>query len=295
VSTPDAEAEADTRPETGARVGTGGPVAALERLAHHHGARVGRVAMGTVLLYLWAPIFVLVLMSFAERGVLSFPPQSLTLRWYGVFLANETAHRAILTSLRVSLPATVVSVTLATLIAYAVVRFGFPGRRYLQLLATLPIVVPLVVVGVAMVLFFGVLEVRTGYGTVLVAHVVRTIPFSTLIVVSTLLRFDRRLEEASMDLGADELRTFRKVTLPSIAPGVVAAGLLAFTVSFNEFVYTYFVKDTATTTLPVYIWDRVRYGVTPEVNVISVVFVLVAGGLLLVAVRLTEVERITGR
>jgi spermidine/putrescine transport system permease protein len=268
---------------------------ALERFVHNHGRRVGRLAMLLIFLYLWAPMFVLVLMSFASKGVLSFPPEELTLKWYGVFLNNPEAHQAIITSLKVSIPVMFVSVLFATMIAYAVVRFDFPGKEYIQILATLPLIVPLVVVGVAMVLFFGILQIRTGYGTVFVAHVVRTIPFSTLIITSTLLTFDKQLEEASMDLGANELRTFRKITLPNIMPGIIAGGLLAFTISFNEFVYTYFVKDSATTTLPVYIWNRVRYGVTPEVNVISVMFVLLAAGLILLAVLLVGVEDITGR
>jgi len=268
---------------------------ALERFVHNHGRRVGRLAMGLILFYLWAPMFVLVFMSFATEGVLSFPPDELTLKWYRIFLNNSEAHQAIITSLQVSVPVMIISVVLATMISYAVVRFDFPGKEYIQILATLPLIVPLVVVGVAMVLFFGILQIQTGYETVFVAHVVRTIPFTTLIITSTLLTFDTKLEEASMDLGADELRTFRTVTLPNIMPGIIAGGLLAFTISFNEFVYTYFVKDTATTTLPVYIWNRVRYGVTPEVNVISVMFVLLAVALILLAVALIGVEELTGR
>lgn len=268
---------------------------ALEKFIHNYGRRIGRLAMLAIFVYLWAPMLVLVLMSFASEGVLSFPPEQLTLKWYGVFLNNDQAHQAIITSLKISIPVMFISVLLAIMISYAVVRFDFPGKEYVQILATLPLIVPLVVVGVAMVLFFGILEIPNGYGTVLIAHIVRTIPFSTLIITSTLLTFDKRLEEASMDLGATELQTFRKITLPNILPGVIAGGLLAFTISFNEFVYTYFVKDTATTTLPVYIWNRVRYEVTPEVNVMSVMFVFLAVGLILLAVLLVGVEDVTGR
>jgi spermidine/putrescine transport system permease protein len=232
-------------------------------------------------------------MSFAEGGVLSFPPEELTLRWYFVFLENDTAIDAIFTTLQVSIPTTFITVVLATLIAYAVDRYVFPGRTTLQLLATLPIVVPLVVTGIALVLFFGLIRpliVLSGYPAVVIAHVIRTIPFATLVIIPTFLTFDRQLEEASKDLGADELQTFRQVTLPNVFPGIIAGGLLAFTLSFNEFVFTYFVKDSATTTLPVYIWNQIRYNVTPEVNVISVVFLLVAVTLVLVSVWLTRVD-----
>lgn len=266
----------------------------IERFTQQYGDSIGRFLMAVFFLYLWAPIAVLVFMSFAP-SVLSFPPPELTLEWYSTFMENRAAHRAIILSLQVSIPVTVVSVGLAILIAYAVDRYAFPGKQYLQVLATLPLIVPLVVAAVAMVLFFGLVKFNMGYQTVFIAHVVRTLPFTTLVIVSVFLSFDRSLEEASMDLGADELRTFRKVTIPNIMPGIIAAGLLAFTVSFNEFVYTFFVKSTSTITLPIYIWERVRYGVTPEVNVISVVFILVAVALILVAVAITRVETLTGR
>jgi spermidine/putrescine transport system permease protein len=270
-----------------------GPVAAVERLVQNHGSSLARVAMVAVFAFLWVPIAVLVFMSFAEGGVLSFPPEELTLRWYFVFLENDTAIDAIFTTLQVSIPTTFITVVLATLIAYAVDRYVFPGRTTLQLLATLPIVVPLVVTGIALVLFFGLIRpliVLSGYPAVVIAHVIRTIPFATLVIIPTFLTFDRQLEEASKDLGADELQTFRQVTLPNVFPGIIAGGLLAFTLSFNEFVFTYFVKDSATTTLPVYIWNQIRYNVTPEVNVISVVFLLVAVTLVLVSVWLTRVD-----
>ncbi|MFB6300768.1 MAG: ABC transporter permease [Halobacteriales archaeon] len=266
----------------------------IEWFTQKYGATIGRGLMAVFFFYLWAPIVVLVFMSFAPT-VLSFPPEYLTLKWYGTFLNNDAAIRAIFLSLQVSLPVTVVSIALATLIAYAIDRYDFPGKGLVQVLATLPIVVPLVVGGVALIFFFGMTKIDAGYTTVFIAHVIRTIPFTTLIIVSVFLSFDRTLEEASMDLGADEFRTFRKVTLPNIMPGIIAGGLLAFTVSFNEFVYTFFVKSTATTTLPIYIWERVRYGVTPEVNVISVVFILVAVVLVLIAVGLTRAEAVTGR
>jgi spermidine/putrescine transport system permease protein len=266
----------------------------IERIAENHGRSIGRGATALLFLYLWAPIAVLVFMSFAPT-VLTFPPERLTLRWYAAFLDNEAAIRAIVLSLQISLPVTLISVVLATLIAYAIDRYEFPGKDYLQVLATLPLIVPLVVGGVALVFFFGLLRIDTGYTTVVIAHVVRSLPFSTLIVVSVFLSFDRTLEEVSMDLGADEFQTFRRVTLPQIMPGIVAGGLLAFTISFNEFVYTFFIKSSSTTTLPIFIWEKIRYGVTPEVNVISVVFLVVAATLILAAVWLTRVETITGQ
>jgi spermidine/putrescine transport system permease protein len=266
-----------------------------ERVVHGYASRMAAAVTALVLAFLWLPIGVLVFMSFADGGVLSFPPDRLTLRWYRVFLSNGAARGAIVTTLTISIPATILTVTLSTMIAYAVDRYGFVGRSWLQLLATLPIIVPLVVTGIAMVLFFNGTLGLPNYVSVVIAHVIRTIPFATLVILPTFLSFDGRLEEASKDLGADELATFRQVTLPNVFPGVVAGGLLAFTLSFNEFVYTYFVKGSSDPTLPVYIWNQIRYNVTPEVNVISVVFLLVAVSMVLVAVWLTRVDLLARR
>jgi spermidine/putrescine transport system permease protein len=266
----------------------------LERFVEIHANRLAQVTMLVVFSFLWVPIFVLVFMSFAAGGVLSFPPEELTLEWYWQFLGNDAAIRSILTTIKISPIATIITVTLATLISYAVDRLPFPGKGFLRMLATLPIIVPLIVTGIALVLFYGVIGFDSGYWNTVVAHVIRTIPFATLVILPTFLTFDRELEEAAKDLGADELHTFVEITLPNVMPGIVAGGLLAFTLSFNEFVYTYFVKGSGQTTLPVYIWDQIRYNVTPEVNVISVVFLFVAAGGILVAVWLTRTELIVG-
>ena len=264
----------------------------LETIVHRHGQRVGLVLMVTILTLVWIPIGIVTLMSFADQGVLSFPPETLTLKWYAEVIQNDTAIEAVLTSLKINLVATPITVLISVIAAFGIARFDFRGKNALQMLLTLPIIVPLVVAGVAMTLFFGNINLSSGFTTVLIAHVVRTIPFAALIIIPTVINFDRTLEEASKDLGADEFRTFRRVTLPNILPGIVAGGLLAFTISFNEFVYTYFVRDTATQTLPVYMWGLIRDGITPEVNVISVLFLLLATVILLAAVSLTGLKQV---
>ncbi len=268
---------------------------AIERSVDRHGRRAGLGLMWFVIALLWLPIGVVTLMSFASDRALAFPPEELTLHWYREFAGNDAAIDAVVTSLQVSIIATAITVVLATTLAYGIVKYDFPGKRTLQLLVTLPIVVPLVVVGVALVLFFGFVGVGTGFWSVVISHVVRTIPFAALVIIPTMLRFDESLEEAAKDLGADELDAFLNVRLPNVLPGIVAGGLLAFTISFNEFVYTYFVRDTATETLPVYLWNQIRFEASPEVNVISVVFLLVAIGMILLAIGLTNVQRVTLR
>ena len=267
----------------------------IELLVHRHGSRAATVLIGALLLFLWAPIFVLTFMSFADREVLTFPPESLTTAWYVRFLENQQAIDALFTSLEVALVATPLGIVISILIAYTIDRYDFRGKTALQVIATLPLIIPLIVVGVAMTMFFGFAGISSGFWTVVFAHTVQIVPFGTLIILATLMSFDRTLEEASMDLGANEFETFRQITLPAILPSVIAAALLGFTISFNEFVYTYFVKDTATNTLPTYIWDRLQHSASPEVNVISVVFLLLAVVMVLVSIALTNVERIAIR
>lgn len=267
----------------------------FERLVEKYGKNVGYLLIGLVLVFLWAPIAVLVLMSFADQSSLQFPPPGFTLDWYVVFLQNDGARSAFVTSLQISLLATPIAVAVAVLISYVVDRYTFVGKNTLQLLAALPIIVPLIVVGVALSLFFGTIGLGSGFWSIVLAHIIRIVPFAFLIILPTFVQFDSTLEEAAKDLGANEVETFRKVTLPNIVPGLVAGSVLAFTISFNEFVYTWFVKDTATGTLPTFIWEEIAWSATPEINVISVVFLLVAVFTVGIAVALTNVRRITQR
>ena len=126
----------------------------------------------------------------------------------------------------------------------------------------------------------------------MVVHIIRTLPFATLVMLETFSNFDESLEAAAMDLGANEIETFRSVTIPNIATGAVAATLLTFTVSFNEFIFTFFVRDSGTMTLPVYLWNKIMYGLDPSVNAISVIFLFVAGGFIGLAILISSVRNI---
>lgn len=267
--------------------------APIERFVHSYGSVLGRAIMVLVLITLWAPIALVAFMSFAEGGVLTFPPDGLTTRWYRGFLGNSSAIQSIILTLQISLIVTPITVALATVFSYGISRYEFRGKGLTQLAISLPLIVPLVVTGIALTMFFGLLDLGSGYFAVVVSHVIRTLPFATLIILPTFMSFDTRLEEASQDLGATEIETFFKVTLPNTFPGLIAGGLLAFTISFNEFVYTYFVAGTGTETMPLYLWSQIQFSATPEVNVLSVIFLLIAIATVLIAVLFTNVERIT--
>ncbi|ADD03702.1 ABC-type transport system permease protein (probable substrate spermidine/putrescine) [Natrialba magadii ATCC 43099] len=268
-----------------------GPV---ERFLEDHGKRVGFLILLPLFLFLWLPIIVVAFMSFAD-SVLVFPPENFTLEFYHIFLDNSQAWSAIFTSLQVSLVATPIAVALAIMYSYAFSKYDFPGKGVITVLIAFPLVVPLIVVGIALTLLFGMFGGTGSYWEVVIAHVVRILPFAALIILPSFLSFDTTLEEASKDLGANSITTFRRVTLPNILPGVIAGGLLAFTMSFNEFVYTYFVRGTGMETLPVYLWGRIEHTMSPEINVISIVFLAVALLMVAVAVLITDVERIAIR
>lgn len=257
-----------------------------------YGATLARTAMILILVALWVPIGVVIYMSFSSTGVLVFPPGGYSLDGYRAAFTNDRAIESIFNTLKVSLVATPITVILSTMFSYAVTRFTFKGKFLLQTLIVMPLVVPLIVIGVALTLFAGKVGLGGGFLAVTISHVIRTLPFATLIILPSFLAFDRTLEDAAKDLGANEIRTFRLVTLPNIMPGIIAGALLAFTISFNEFVYTYFVRGTGMRTLPIYLWGQIRYSVTTEVNVLSVLFLVVAIGLVLLAVFVTNVERL---
>ncbi|MFW5949889.1 MAG: ABC transporter permease [archaeon] len=264
----------------------------IELFTEDHGKRAGYVAVAVLMIYLWGPIFVVTIMSFAPNAVLTFPPESFSTQWYSTLLSNEDAVNAITNSLKISFVVTPITVIVATLVSYAVDRYIFRAEQLLKLLVTLPLIIPLIVVGIALTMFFGILGVGTGFLPVVIGHTIEALPFATLIILPTLTSFDRKLEEASMDLGANEFETFRQVTLPNIYPGIFAGGLMAFTISFNEFVLTYFLKGSTLNTLPTWIWAKLRHRATPEVNAASVFFLVVAIVLILAAVSLTHVDRV---
>jgi spermidine/putrescine transport system permease protein len=266
----------------------------LEKTLHSHGNVFAKVVLLVVFAFLWAPIAVLTFMSFAE-GVLAFPPEGISLEWYQEFIGNTQARSSIWTSLQVSLVATPVAVAMAVMYSYAFARYDFPGKGVVTVLIALPLIVPLIVVGVGLTMFFGMLGGTGTYWEVVIAHIVRILPFAALIILPSFLSFDTTLEEASMDLGANPLQTFRQVTLPNILPGVIAGGLLAFTISFNEFVYTYFVRGTGMETMPIYLWGRIAHTMSPEINVISVFFLAIATTTVALAIIITDVERISIR
>lgn len=266
----------------------------FQRQIERRGKRFGHTIIFLFLFFLWFPLFIVTLYSFAD-SILGFPPELFTLDWYFTFFNTGRAIDATITSFMISGIAVPVAVLFSIFGAYAIERYTFRGRGLFALLLILPIIVPLVVTGTALMLWLSYIGLGSGFWSVVIAHIVRCIPFATLVILPSFITFDKQLEEVSLDLGANEVQTFYKVTIPNVLPGIVAGFFLAFAISFNEFVYTLFTRDTPTETLPIFIWNEIFHQATPLINVISVLFILIAIIAVALGVAVTSVERIATR
>ena len=222
-----------------------------------------------------------------------------TTDWYRQMLDDGRIVDAAQTSVIIAVVSTTIATVLGTLLALALERYRFRGRGTLDSALYLPIVIPDIVMGVALLSFFALafrvlndtfgLNVRAGLATVIIAHIAFNISFVTVVVRASLRNFDRRLEEAAQDLGATPWCAFRYVTLPLIVPGIIGGALIAFTLSLDDFVVTFFTAGPGVNTLPLEVYSRVRKSITPEINAISTVMLLAS--ITLVAVSLVLQRR----
>jgi spermidine/putrescine transport system permease protein len=213
---------------------------------------------GLLILLLYLPIVILVLFSLNANQVLAFPLQGFTLGWYAQALGTPAALFAARNSFLVAAGSSLVATFLATMVAILIARYSFRGKALLLSLSTLPLIVPYIVLAVALLLLFAALDVDRSLWTVGIAHTVIGLPYALLIVVARLAGISPYLEEAAADLGADYPTTLRRIILPIIAPAVVAAWLVAFTASFDEFALALFLAGPDPT-LPVFIYGQLRF------------------------------------
>ncbi len=242
---------------------------------------------GAVYLFLHLPVLVLVAFSF-NASKYSVEWTGFTLEWYRRLLERTDLLRGLQASLIVGTVSTLVATVFGTLLALALARRRFPGRRALEGLLYFPLVTPEVVVGISLLVLFVLLGIPLGLGTVTIAHIAFNIAFVTVVIRARLTGMDRSLEEAALLLGADEFTTFRTVTIPQLWPGIVAGALLAFTMSLDDYVITSLVSGTGSSTLPVVVYSMVRRNVEPTVNAISTVILVLTSVLIWVAQRLTR-------
>ena len=231
------------------------------------------ILAGATLVFLYLPIAFLILFSFEEADTPGFPITGLTLHWYEKMLSDSGIHTALFNSIQVAVIVAILATIIGTMAAFPLVRGGirFPGAA--RILFTLPIMIPGVLLGLGLLVFITLLKIKLGLYTVIAGHLVFTTPFVVLIVAARLQGFDRRLEWAAADLGADNRKTLRYVVLPLIAPAIVAGALLSVTLSIDEFVVTFFTIGPQLT-LPLFIITQIKFGVTPEVNALATVILV---------------------
>ena len=246
------------------------------------GPIAGRVFLGLVLVFLYLPVAVMALMSFNASPFYMLPFEFST-EWYARLGRNAEVQAAAMRSLIVASVTTVVATVLGTAAAIALYRFEFPGKRVLQVLLFPPIAIPWLITGTAMLIFFFAVGIGRGTPALILGHVALAIPYVVVVVAARLQTLDPTLEEAARSLGAGPWTVTRRVTLPWIAPGVVAGALFAFAVSFDQFVVSYFLATPGDMTLPVLIYTAIRKGFTPEINAVSTLIIL-ASMLLMVLV-----------
>jgi spermidine/putrescine transport system permease protein len=241
-----------------------------------NGARGLRAFFVLVVLFLYAPIAILLIFSFNSSEVPTFPLSGFTLHWYGEFLRNADLRSALVTSAVIAAVTSLGAVVLGVLSSIALVRRRFRGKALVSALLLSPLVIPYVVFGISLLLLFHQLGIPRGVPTVVIGHIVITLPYTILVLVPRLEQLDEGLEDAASDLGANRLRTFQLITLPLILPAVVSAFLIAFTTSFDEYAVASFVVGTRST-FPIYLYSALRFpSQLPQVIAVAVVVLIVS-------------------
>lgn len=239
------------------------------------------IFIALVFVFLYIPIFVVILFSF-NTSKMNIVFEGFTLSWYGSFFENRTLMESLYNTLIVAIASTVISVIIGTIGAVGMSKYEFKGKKLVDLLLYVPIVIPEIVLGVAMLSIFTLINMKMGLFTMTLGHITFCIPFVVISVRARLAGFDKSLEEASMDLGANPFKTFMFVTLPLIMPGVISGATLSLSLSLDDVIISFFCSGPGSTTLPMKILDMEKHGVSPDVNALSTIITL----LIIVAISL---------
>jgi spermidine/putrescine transport system permease protein len=236
-----------------------------------------------VILFLLLPLAVIVAFSFNDSDFPALPIRSLTLKWYARFFESEELVQSLWNSLFVALTTTLLATGFGTLAAIGLARSRARAQQYLRPILSTPMMTPRLVVGIALLSLYNLLAIDLSLWTVILGHTVVAAPYVTLVVSARLIGLDPRIEEAAFDLGATRARVIIDILLPLLRPAIVGSALIAFTLSFDEVVITFFTTGTENT-LPTTIWAMLRFGITPEINAVSTLTMLATVALALGAV-----------
>lgn len=261
--------------------------------------RIGKIGLLLnpvfVYFFLWAPILLLVIFSFNDsRSVATW--EGFTTRWYSNIFSNvvgsearfstENMLNSFVNSMIVGGAATLISTVIGTMVAISLVRGQYPGKRILNSILYLPVVIPEITQGISLLIFFKIVfdyvqlitgaRGAPGFGTIIIGHVVFNISYVAIVVRARLVDMNPRYEEAARDLGANEWKTFWYVTFPLLLPAIIAGALLAFTLSLDDYIVTAFTKGPGSATLPIFVYGLLKLTVTPEINAISSIMLVIS-------------------
>lgn len=228
-----------------------------------------------VFAFLLLPVLIVILTSFTIQSFPAIPQEGVSLKWYEQLLAGQKLLDALTVSLLVATASAVLSAIIGTIAAVGFVRGEFPYKEQISTIMLLPMIISPVITGIALVRYFSTIELPSGFPALILGHTVLSLPYVFLLVRSELVTYNQDLERASRVLGADPVTTFRHVTGPIISPSILAGAFIAFVVSFGEFTATQFLISPGTSTLPVVIYTMLRTGLTPTINALSVVLIIV--------------------
>jgi putative spermidine/putrescine transport system permease protein len=264
--------------------------------------RLGRYLLngiaGLTLLYILTPLIFVTWLSFFSQTIPSFPPEGYSIKWYVAIIGNDRFVSGFLLSLQLALIATTIGLVVGVPAALCIARYRFAGREALNNLLLLPLVIPGVVLGIALYVFHVETEINTGLpilGSLLglvTGHVLIVIPWTVRLVTASLAGFNRTLEEAAQNLGADRWTTFRRITLPGILPGVVAAAMFSFVSSFGNLEVSLFLVGPGRTTLPIAILQYLEWKIDPTIAAVSVVQIALIATAMLVTDRYVKISRV---
>ncbi len=240
---------------------------------HHSPASLSRIILIVTLLFLFLPLFHIVLYSFNESKGGDFTGFSMV--WYKeLFFNSPDLWESLFNSFFIAFTSSAVATVLGTLAAIGINWYKFKGKAYIQTISFLPMVLPEVIVGVSTVIFFSGIHLPLGLFTIFAAHTTFCLPFVFLMVLARLDEFDYSIIEAAHDLGATDRETMFKVIIPAILPGVLSGFMMSVTMSLEDFVITFFVSGPGSTTLPLYVYSMIRFGVSPVINALSFIMIL---------------------
>ena len=264
------------------------------RRAGYRSSRLGDRALTAFALlafaFLYAPIAVLIVFSFNDSPILVFPLSNLSFKWYGVLFSDGDLLRSVVNSFVVAGGVVPLTLLLGVPLAFALDRFSFVGKALFERIMLVPLIVPGLITGLALLLVFTQTGFRLSLVSIMIGHSIFVLPIVVIQVYARLRRFDRRIEEASLDLGATRVQTFWRVTLPNIKTAIMGSALLGLTLSFDEVAIAFFLTANDNT-LPMHIWSMLRHGITPQINAIGTITIVVSILLIVVSLRLLEAKK----